>query len=729
MKFLRKLISPKVCIALAIALVIGQFISPEVAMAVTESNENETLKAFAQLFSVFVNIFTFISLVFLNYGGDLVGTEFLTGPDPMGAIRPMWVIIRNITNVLFVLILLFLAFSNLFSSLGGEGGNWTIKEKLPKVILALIAINFSLLGFRVVIDAVHVGTITIFSIPDSTLQAKGSDNLQDMLIQRVEVDVDKDVVKYVPFYEVMNDLMCGTDKGNEWHSEGRKFKINEEGLPEIDASGEYKALNESLSDDCFFGIDPTDMRVGSPKSRSAHNLFLAFGIQFQKLQNLPSLAARLNDWSDVFTSVLFVSILSLAQVVALAAVFIALLLRIVVLWVAMVFSPALIAAAIMGFGGGKEGTIGTQVITNLIMPLKIAAAFSVCFLMMDTMMNVGESGVGNLIRTGASISTFGATGYGLLWSIATIVVFWKAAFWALEGSAGEDIANTIKGGAETTGKFLAKAGTVDREFFPMPGMDGENKVALSTLYKAGTSGVVTAHNKAMEKDSRSFTDHVGLTDPAKTGNVEKIRDAIGNMGTAGQVMASEFVDFIKEHPIEGLDKKNATDTYGRFGNALKTQIENHGGGEAGFIAGMTKDIQGQKEYLETLRSKGVLSTITKEEIEDLDGKGSGKSSTTAAVADQNKPFVTTTIVNGVKESKVVYYNVDRLKGNGDDVKGDVEAIKALLSGAGITTDELKDIEGAELVKFSSKIENIDGWGSVDKADIEKALKEIQTPPQ
>jgi uncharacterized membrane protein len=57
MKFLQKLISPKTLIVLAIALVLGQCIDPSIAFA-QEAGANETLKAFAQLFSIFVNIFT-----------------------------------------------------------------------------------------------------------------------------------------------------------------------------------------------------------------------------------------------------------------------------------------------------------------------------------------------------------------------------------------------------------------------------------------------------------------------------------------------------------------------------------------------------------------------------------------------------------------------------------------------------------------------------------------------
>jgi hypothetical protein len=129
--------------------------------------------------------------------------------------------------------------------------------------------------------------------------------------------------------------------------------------------------------------------------------------------------------------------------------------------------------------------------------------------MMDTMMDIGGPS-GDFIKTGASLSSFGSTGYGLLWSIATIVVFWKAAFWALKGSSADGLIQKIQGGAEKAGGFLARAGTVDREFFPMPGKGGTQKVAVSNLFKTMTSGVATMHRNRMNQDYNELTGPEGF---------------------------------------------------------------------------------------------------------------------------------------------------------------------------------------------------------------------------
>jgi len=658
---------------------VGQFLTPDVAFALTDGNDNETLKAFAQLFSIFVNIFTFLSLVFLNYGGDLVGTEFLTAPEPMAAIRPMWVVIRNITNVLFVLVLLFLAFSNLFSSFG-ENSNWTIKDKLPKVILALIAINFSLLGFKVVLDAVHVGTITIFAIPDSALNDKNKESLESMLNSNVAVTQDG-TVTYVAFYQAINDLMCG--KRETWE----------------DGDG-VKAV---LPEECLFAIDPTEVRGMESKSKAAQNLFLAFGIQFQKLQNLPTFAARLNDWSDVFTSVLFVSILSLAQVVALAAVFVALIIRVVVLWIAMVFSPILIAASIMGFGQGEGGEISKMITTSIVMPLKIAAAFAVSFLMMSAMMDIGGPS-GDFIKTGASVSTFGATGYGLLWSIATIVVFWKAAFWALKGGVGEEFINKIRSGAEGAGKFIARAGTVDREFFPMPGKGGGQNVAVSNLYKTMTTGIATAHQNKLNRDYQQLTgpDGFGLFNDdlskatkalddfsTKIKNASTEGDALKELNTLGINNGAGFVAQNKESV-----EKNLTEIESKYPELkkdthfqeLKTAVSL--GNEEGIKIGFAK----------LMDSKGIKKGAVKDDYSGKTTTATTSGQTTYTIEHEEGAEERKITIKKGEEAKKTFTKLDEVVKYYNDVLGKNDTVlkKALEEKLEYITDELKTEDAQKL---------------------------------
>ena len=157
----------------------------------------------------------------------------------------------------------------------------------------------------------------------------------------------------------------------------------------------------------------------------------------------------------------------------------------------------------MGFGGGSD-TSG-KLITYLIMPLKIAAALSLSFVMISVLIDVTPQNHENFITFGTAIAQFeGGNGFGILWKVATVVIFWKAAFWAVSGTEIDGfIQNTIKTGAETTGGFLAKAATIDRQVLPMPG--SKEQTSLSTILRAPTafkhsyqSDLTTEQNKDLK---------------------------------------------------------------------------------------------------------------------------------------------------------------------------------------------------------------------------------------
>ena len=118
-------------------------------------------------------------------------------------------------------------------------------------------------------------------------------------------------------------------------------------------------------------------------NNTAQNLFLAFGTQFIHLERLPLLSANVSSLYSVIDSTIFALIISIAYIIALIAFFIALLVRMFVLWIAIIASPAIVAASIMGFDQLKDGY--TKFVANLLIPLKMAVAFGVSFVMMNGM--------------------------------------------------------------------------------------------------------------------------------------------------------------------------------------------------------------------------------------------------------------------------------------------------------------------------------------------------------
>jgi len=88
--------------------------------------------------------------------------------------------------------------------------------------------------------------------------------------------------------------------------------------------------------------------------------------------------------------------------------------------------------------------------------------------------------------------------YGLLWKLATVVVFWKAVFeWALDGAEGKAIIDKVKGSGEQLGMLASK--TV-AESIPLPGLgEGQNLLtALDTIQNA-PNNYQTAQNNRVDR--------------------------------------------------------------------------------------------------------------------------------------------------------------------------------------------------------------------------------------
>lgn len=79
-------------------------------------------------------------------------------------IEIIWQFVRNLVNVIVVLYLIYVAARNIVP-FGGKADNADIKQVLPKVALALVVVNFSLLFCRTILTVSNVATTAAFSIP------------------------------------------------------------------------------------------------------------------------------------------------------------------------------------------------------------------------------------------------------------------------------------------------------------------------------------------------------------------------------------------------------------------------------------------------------------------------------------------------------------------------------------------------------------------------------------
>ena len=97
--------------------------------------------------------------------GSLLSNDYIFASKMGVMLKGIWITVRNIVNIIFVLVLLFMAIRHVVDA-ESEHGN--LVKLLPKFALMLIAINFSWLGTKVVMDAANVATQVMFSLPSVT---------------------------------------------------------------------------------------------------------------------------------------------------------------------------------------------------------------------------------------------------------------------------------------------------------------------------------------------------------------------------------------------------------------------------------------------------------------------------------------------------------------------------------------------------------------------------------
>lgn len=595
MKFMKKLFSKKIFILGFIGVLSLVLFGHETFAAAGTTTADNPAASLAQILSLIVNLITFFIMLMINYMGDLFGVDMITGDTPMQVIRPMWVVIRNITNIIFIGILVFLVFSNLFGI-----NNWSVKEKLPKVIIALVAINFSLLAFKVALDVVNVGTVTLLSIPQNMMQNKGIGSIQEIMTQG-----------YTQEGEKCNDLTETTKNGgvpwdNFTDGVAQKFATKQAEYPNKFTGKEkctpfYARMNKLLCDNtfdrgtaqskdsCLFYIDPMKIDTSHANSMASHNLMAAFAVYFFRIEQLPALAGKIQSWDGVVMNVLFSTIMALAIIVALLAVFAVMLVRVVFMWIAMVFSPIFIAAGIMGVSGGS-GDLTNQFVTHLIVPIKVAAVFAVTYIMMSAMVEFSTSNMQNeYLVMGPALSLFGMGISGLLWQIATIGIFWKTAFWALDGTAAKGAVDFIKGGAESLAGVVGRWATVDRPIFP--GKNGDpNKVSLRSI--ATTPKLIeNAYNSSLTKSDDAWREAIGI----KTDKAQKALNKFSNALNDSVRGLGNMVNLGKE--IGGTEGMNQN--RGAFLRTLKPVVE-----KLGLDQGRTAN---EWRRVETMVSAGQLT--------------------------------------------------------------------------------------------------------------------------
>ena len=516
---MRQLIKRFTVYTLSTTAVLSILFFPELVFA-QAAGSNDALKNFSEIAATLVHVITGAAMLMIQFFPPLWGSELITGDQVTGMLRPMWIYIRNLTNIAFVGMLLFLAFSNLLTA--GKGvKDWNIKSKLGPVILGLVAINFSMLAIRVAVDLIHVGTVALLSIADPVIEARGINNVADYYGRSVDTETFEDCTdgggaNFKNIRELVNNTFCAS-------TDACLFSIKE--------IGTIQAQAESMN---------------NPEKK---NIMLAFATFFMKLESLPLLSAETGGLLDVLDSAIFSLVFGLAYLLALAAMMVVLLVRVVMMWVFIIFSPILVTGWVLGINMGE---FSSQFTKYLLVPIKAAAALAFGFVMIAQLqlMTIPSEFFVSVIEPGASLkSLWGPDEFGgwrMLWSILTVVLFWKVVFdFALTGMPG---AAAIKSFGEKAGSAALSFGA-DQVPIGIPGAEGKSMTLASLLPGGGLNPnqfLQTYSNRARSEagSDTSFNSLVGASESsqATVDEFRPIRDGVAAGNALSTRQQTKFLD-------------------------------------------------------------------------------------------------------------------------------------------------------------------------------------------
>lgn len=444
--------------------------------------------------------------------GGLLDNSLLFGSGMEPRLREIWIPIRNLVNIMFVIILVGIALYNILG-IGDDGGNYSLKSALPRIVVGIIAVNFSFLGMKVMLDAVTVMTTAIFALPgqvsDGLEEIVNSDDPQDQeVIRRFCLKLkDKKINDETPTEtQIKKDNLAikrivakkyATKYSKKITAASTEADINSamESLP-TDAKANYdKDLTSGVSNQFCAGTVLTPRGKAFLSRYNSRNAALAMALNMSKIVFYEDIEISTINLRQLFTNTLFSVILYLVYAASFLALFIVLLARMVVLWIAVAISPVFVIALALPFvkeqlSGFDE--IQSEFIQNLIAPITIGLSMTIGWIMLR--------GVQSLDRfdTGSSLNLDPTNGFpveglntlqDLIVAVGVIAVVWVAVFAAANKTIAKGATEWMKGGLQTAGTWLVKTPLKNMPgvAVQIPGEEGKTEVTMPQLAEAITS--------------------------------------------------------------------------------------------------------------------------------------------------------------------------------------------------------------------------------------------------
>lgn len=573
--------------------------------APVDANQEQALNSarFLILVQSFLNRLLWPILVM---SGSLMDNSLLFGGGMEERLRDIWIPIRNMVNILFVIVLVGIALYNVLG-IGDENSEYSIKSMLPKIIIAIIAINFSFLAIKVFLDAVNVLTVSVFSLPG-----------------QVSEGLDKVIDDSTPAGKAASEAFCrnfdGVKPGGDqetrvldqeldrYRTIARKYLTKADGYKpnmtkeEIIAAIDRKdGTSTGAGTKASFDKDIKSYKDGAIcygnelsetgrrflKRWGSHNAALAMALNMSGILFYQELHHEsFENMEKLFINTLFSVILYLVFAASFIALFAVLLARMVVLWLSIAISPILIllfaAPSLKDKLGEGFGKISEQFVKNAIAPLIIALAMTIGWIMLNAIKYLNAESMGGLnaelVIRNKGIPVLGlSTLQDLIAALGTVGIVWLGVFSAADGTLAHVATDWMKNSLQTAGMWLGKLPFKHIPFIPIKvrGHGGEEEEITAT----GGEVMQTFHDAIsnINRPQKELSRALGIdsaSDPTEIKDATSERELYRSLNRAGKRLAEpEFINGLKQLKLNRPELFNSANE--KLHNKLQKLIEAH----------------------------------------------------------------------------------------------------------------------------------------------------------
>ncbi len=408
-----------------------------------------------------------------------------------GVLNTMWILVRNLVNISFVVILIIAAFMAVVGA-GGDKSNFAIKSLLPRFVFALLFVNFSFLVGKLLLDAGNLATTATFSMVNEVgpaiTQSPGTglkvghlmcwapSKIKDINGNDIANELTLEKGAYCDPEKYPNRCKCLT--GKFLLGFGKEAYKDLDERYQFDQNKDNDLLTTSKAKDYVYGfVQDTESQIkyDDPISSivfNARNAMFIYSYNIFRLAELrdavdsKNLSAQVSSEGGLAINTLISLAMALMLLILNAAMLIAFAVRMVLIWLLLVFSPVVALEII--FPDKVKGKIPllkngfVQTFAGLaFMPAICGFILSLGFIMFQVLksqpiLNLGSISIGvfTIVTKGVPIPGFGSL-QELILAFVIMIIVWMSIFAALK--TNDYVGKAVKG-IEDFGSGLAKIG-------------------------------------------------------------------------------------------------------------------------------------------------------------------------------------------------------------------------------------------------------------------------------